>query len=121
MAARKSVLGATVAPPDATVARRGGLGEDLPAEHHVVVLVGEVVAVRDVRAREGPEAARDDDILVGVEGDHVLLAGVIGTAAVGRQGAVARHDPVLLHVEVHGVYPAAATVADPPRPSRVLL
>src|SRR6478672_6126905 len=88
--------------------------EDLPAEHHVVVLVGQVVAVRHVRAGEGPESAGDDDLLARVQGDHVLLAGVVGVTAVRRRLAVAGHHQVLLHVEVERVDPAAAAVADPP-------
>src|ERR1700750_231877 len=80
---------------------------DLPAEHHVVVLVGQVVAVGHVRAGEGPELPRDDDLLARVERDHVLLARVVGVAAArgasgGARGAlgVTRDDPVLLHVAV---------------------
>src|SRR4051812_21603606 len=46
-------------------------GHDFPAEHHVVVLVGQVVAVRDVRAGEGAEPARDVGLLARVQRDHV--------------------------------------------------
>src|SRR3954463_13324675 len=95
-------------------------GHDLPAEHHVVVLVGQVVAVGHVRAGEGPEPARDVRLLARIQGDHVLLGGVVQVAAGGaaRQGrpglAVAVEHRVLLHGEVHRVHPAAAAVLDPP-------
>src|SRR3954447_22779876 len=74
------------------------LGDDFPAEHHAVVLVGQVVAVRDVRADEGPEAAGDHDLLARVQRHHVLLAAVVRMPGVGREHAVARDRPVLLHV-----------------------
>ena len=56
---------------------RGGVArsrEDLPAEHHVVVLVREVVAVRHVRAGEGTERAVKRHRLARVERDHVHLS-----------------------------------------------
>src|SRR3954467_1710590 len=100
-------------------ARRSNLpalrGQDLPAEHHVVVLVGQVVAVGHVRAGEGPEPARDVRLLARVERDHVLLGGVVHvTVALNvdpgdgrRRLAVAVEHRVLLHMEVHRVDPAA--------------
>lgn len=51
---------------------------DLPAEHHGVVLVGQVVAVRDVRPDEVPEAAIDHHRLARIEGDQVLARDVVG-------------------------------------------
>src|SRR4051794_34955758 len=89
-------------------------GHDFPAEHHVVVLVGQVVAVRDVRAGEGAEPARDVGLLARVQRDHVFLGRVVGVPARRRQLAVAHEHRVLLHVEVHRVDPAATAVLDPP-------
>src|SRR3954469_25703924 len=51
-----------------------GLQRDGPAEHHVVVLVGEVVAVGHVVAGERPEPAPDLALLARLEGDQVFLA-----------------------------------------------
>src|SRR3954467_1719372 len=87
---------------------------DLPGEHHRVVLVGEVVAVRDVAADERPEAARDHDLPARVETGHVLLGRVVRVACVRGRLAVSRYHPVLLHMEMQRVLPAAAAVADPP-------
>src|SRR6478672_11217635 len=53
------------------------LGGDLPAEHHRVVLVGQVVAVRDVRAGEVPEPAVQDHRLARVQRGDVLAAEVV--------------------------------------------
>src|SRR5919202_6957111 len=61
---------------------RTGLGNDFPAEHHRVVLMGQVVAVRHVLAREGAEVAVEDDGLARVHRDDVVLAGVVGVAYV---------------------------------------
>src|SRR4051794_38930289 len=47
--------------------RLDALRLDVPAEHHVVVLVREVVAVRDVGPGERPELALDDDFLARVQ------------------------------------------------------
>src|SRR4051794_39257318 len=47
-------------------------GGDLPAEHHRVVLVSEVVAVGDVRPGEVPEPAVHDHRLARVERREVL-------------------------------------------------
>src|SRR3954454_7871054 len=97
---------------------------DRPAEHHGVVLVGEVVAVRDVGAGEVPEAAVDDHRLARVQGDQVLARDVVGMPRVGRDGhvlAVAHDGAVLLHVEVERVHPAATAVADLPEVEAALL
>jgi hypothetical protein len=61
---------------------------DGPPEHHVVVLVREVVAVRD----------------------DVFLAGVVRVQRLRRRLAVPKKDVVLFHVHVHRVDPAAAAV-----------
>src|SRR3954454_16059221 len=91
------------------------LGGDLPAEHHRVVLVRQVVAVRHVGAHEVPEAAVDDHRLTRVERTQVsprLVVPVPGTAVACRHAlAVAHHGAVSLYVEVEGMHPAAAPVA----------
>jgi len=42
-----------------------------------VVLVGEVVAERDVLADEGPELPVDPDLLLRIQRDDVVLAAVV--------------------------------------------
>src|SRR3954467_9928438 len=74
--------------------RRSRRSCDRPAEHHGVVLVGEVVAVRDVRADEVTEPAVDDHRLGGVQGDQVLTRDVVRVPRVPTSGDVAAvaHD-----------------------------
>src|SRR4051794_12713 len=97
---------------------------DRPAEHHGVVLVGEVVAVGDIGAREVADPAVDDHRLARVEGHQVLAGDVVGVTGVRshRHVLAGPHDrAVLLHVEVEGVHPAAAAVADLPEREAALL
>src|SRR4051794_25066936 len=102
---------------------------DRPAEHHGVVLVGQVVAVRHVVAREVPELAVDDHRLArgqppeGPTGTVRRVAGngVLRPLRGGHQLAVPPDRAVLLHVQVEGVHPAAAAVADLPQGVAVLL
>src|SRR5580765_6915558 len=58
------------------------LGGDRPAEHHGVVLVGQVVAVSDVRTDEVAEAAVQHHVLAGVERGQVLAPDVLGVVRV---------------------------------------
>src|SRR6188508_876058 len=51
---------------------RDGSG-DFPAEHHGVVLVGQVVAVRHVRPDEVTEPAIDDHRFARIEPDDIFL------------------------------------------------
>src|SRR5680860_737460 len=96
---------------------------DLPAEHHGVVLVRQVVTVRHVGPGEVPESAVHDHRLTRVERDQVFAPDVIGMSGTGHGHvlAVAHHGAVLLHAPAHGVDPAAAAVADLPEVEAVLL
>src|SRR5262249_5990235 len=84
--------------------------DDVPADHHRVVLMHHVVAVHDVASLHVPEAHEDTHFLVGVQFDYVLArvvdAGIdlgvrLDGDAVARQRAVlskwmctgCRHDP----------------------------
>ena len=102
-------------PPDKREPVRGRSG-DLPAEHHGVVLVGQVVAMGHVRPDEVAEPAVDDHRFARIERNDVLFALTIG---VGRSSdrlrlAVAHDDAVFLLVHVHRVHPATAAVAELP-------
>src|SRR6478735_11260378 len=93
-----------------------GLWGDFPAEHHGVVLVGQVVAVRHVRSDEVAEPAEDDHRFTRIEPDHVFFPVSVwaGLRRPGRVLAVAHHHAVLFHVQVHRVHPTTTTVADLP-------
>src|SRR5262249_19601878 len=119
---RQWVAGSLTPPPGPTPRARGRSSrDDLPREHHVVVLVREVVAVRDVGPAERADPARDHALLAGFGGNPALLARVVRVAAVRRGLPVARAHAVLLLGGVQGVAPAAAAVADPPRRPRAVL
>src|SRR4051812_39103504 len=91
---------------------------DGPAEHHVVVLVRQVVAVGHVVAEERAEPPEDAGLLAGRERNEVFLARValvielLALQAEEVDGPVG--DVMLFHVEVHRVRPAATAVVDAP-------
>ena len=85
------------------------------AEHHVVVLVRQVVAVCNVVTRERPEAPEDLNGLAGIQRYHVFLAGII-RVRVGAAGA--REHRMLFLVHVHRVHPTAASIGDRPEFAR---
>src|SRR3954452_17289948 len=91
---------------------------DGPAEHHVVVLVRQVVAVGHVVAEERAEPPEDAGLLAGRERNEVFLAGVALVIELltltAEEVARAVRDVMLFHVEVHRVRPAATAVVDAP-------
>src|SRR4051794_3813013 len=62
------------------------LRHDRPAEHHVVVLMRQVMAMRHVIAAEGPEPPEESHLLSGIEGNHVFFARIV-RVSVGAAGA----------------------------------
>ncbi len=88
---------------------------DLPPEHHGVVFVRKVVAVRHVRPHEGPEPRKRSPTR-GRAQRRLPWRRRRGAAhrAYRHVLAVAHDGSVLLHVQVHRRHPAAAAVADLP-------
>ena len=83
---------------------------DLELDHHVVVLVDEVVAVHHVPAALVLEAHDHADLLVLADVDDVLRALLVGS----RRPAVAVEDLEVDEVDVDRVEPAAARVLELP-------
>src|SRR5262245_59330108 len=112
----------TGAPVSGAPAWHDRLLHDLPAEHHRVILVRQVVAVRHVGPEERAEVPEEIDGLTRSERNHVFARLVIGMRAIEGSGhAIARDDAMLLHVQVERMDPAAAAVADRPDLRHALL
>ena len=92
-------------------------GNDVDPDHHGVVLVDGVVAVHGVAAEPVAEPDVELHLVPGIERENVLAA--LEDAAVDG-AAVVGEDPVLLHVDVHGVRPSARS-ADAPDLGRAAL
>src|SRR3954453_7106215 len=86
-------------------------GQHLELAHHVVVLMGPVVAVEDEPSREVPELVDQLDLLIRTQPHHVLEALEFSGA---RSAPLDLGDAETAEMDVHRVAPAAAGVEQRP-------
>src|SRR5207244_2743902 len=87
-----------------------GSWDDVPAEHHRVVFVHDVVTVHRVSAEEVSEAEEDPDLLVALEPDDVLPGDLVG----GRSGSIPGQDAEFLEMDVDRMLPVTGIVPEDP-------
>jgi hypothetical protein len=80
--------------------------DDIPSQHHRVVLVDQVMAVYRVSPQEIPEPEEEIDSLVVLQSGHVLP----GYLSVGWRQTIARKNLVLFKVDMNRVLPVTGQV-----------